>query len=178
MSETFVCADLHLSHRGIVQFKNEDGSKVRPWDTTEDMDEALISNWNLDVRPQDKVYVLGDVVINRRALPLIGKLNGTKILVGGNHDVWRLEELTPYFKDIRGSTTLSGMILTHIPIHPQDLGRWGTNVHGHLHNKRVIAPDGAIDPRYYCVSMEHINYTPIPLFKLIKRIKEQQIGNV
>lgn len=181
MVNTFVCADLHLSHRGIVKFVKDDGTKVRPWDNTQDMDEAIIQNWNNTVKPDDKVYVLGDVVINRSALPLLGRLNGTKILIKGNHDVFRLNEFTPYFKDIRGSHTFGEFILTHIPIHPMEIapsGRWKGNIHGHLHTdfvgvvkyREVPCVDGrgswreayvAPDPRYLCVSMEQINFTPI-----------------
>ena len=56
------------------------------------------------------------------------------------------------------------MILTHIPVHPESLARWGLNVHGHLHANRVNLPLAQIpDRRYFNVSMEQINYTPISL---------------
>ncbi len=45
------------------------------------MDEAIISNWNSVVSPKDKVYVLGDVVINRSAMPLLGRLKVAKYLL-------------------------------------------------------------------------------------------------
>ncbi|MGZ8888026.1 MAG: hypothetical protein ACXW1D_00540 [Halobacteriota archaeon] len=173
MGNTFVAADLHLSHRGIVKFLKDDGTKVRPWDNTQDMDEAIIQNWNNTVKQDDKVYVLGDVVINRSALPLLGRLNGAKILIKGNHDVFRLNEFTPYFKDIRGSHTFGEFLLTHIPVHPREIaptGRWKGNIHGHLHTDVVTktvydnswyGQTQVVDPRYLCVSMEQINYTPI-----------------
>lgn len=185
MNDTFLISDLHLSHKGIVQFLRPDGTKERPWDNIEDMNEAIIKNWNDAVRPKDTIYNLGDVVINRSALPILARLNGIKILVKGNHDVFRVEEYTPYFKDIRGSATLNGLLLTHIPVHPDSLERWGRNVHGHLHSGRVLleAVEGTpmnesrvrrIDPRYLCVSVEHTNYTPITLDEVMKRLKEQQ----
>jgi calcineurin-like phosphoesterase family protein len=40
------------------------------------MDEDLINNWNSVVKEHDKVYHLGDVVINRKALQLVKRLNG------------------------------------------------------------------------------------------------------
>jgi calcineurin-like phosphoesterase family protein len=182
MPTTFVCSDSHFSHRGIVKFLREDNvTKERPWDTIEEMDEALVKNWNSVVRPTDTVYHLGDVVINRSALPILGRLNGTKILVKGNHDVFRAEEYLEYFKDIRGSAVLNNLVMTHIPLHPASIERWDGNVHGHLHSKRVMTVDyrggdmfDVIDPRYLCVSMEHINYTPISLEEVMKRFKEQQ----
>jgi calcineurin-like phosphoesterase family protein len=168
MSNTFLCSDLHLSHRNIVNFLRTDGSKVRPWNTTEEMDEALISNWNSVVGDKDKVIVLGDVVINRKALPLCARLNGIKYLVKGNHDVFRLEEYTPYFKDIYGAKEYDKAILTHIPVHPQQLERYKFNVHGHLHTERVMRENTVwdefethvLDERYVSVCMEQINYTP------------------
>lgn len=191
MSTTFVCSDTHFSHRGIVKFLREDNvTKERPWDNIEEMDEALVKNWNSVVRPTDTVYHLGDVVINRSALPILGRLNGTKILVKGNHDVFRAEEYLEYFKDIRGSAVLNNLVMTHIPLHPASIERWDGNVHGHLHSKRVMTVKQVIvnpgergshlgyeavpDPSYLCVSMENINYTPISLEEVMKRFKEQQ----
>lgn len=99
---TFVCADMHLGHRGITQLLRQDGTKERPWGNVEEMNEALIANWNSVVRPKDTVIVLGDFVINRSALPLADRLNGTKELVMGNHDTMRAEEYLVYFKKLHG----------------------------------------------------------------------------
>lgn len=170
---TFLLADSHFGHSGVCKFLREDGSKLRPWETTEEMDEAMIENWNRVVGPKDKVYHLGDVVINRKALKTLSRLNGDKVLIKGNHDVFRLEEYTPYFRDIRAFGHFDGFALTHIPIHPDSLSRWSGNVHGHLHSNRVMFGD-KIDPRYLCVSMEHINYTPLAWEDCKKRFEEQQ----
>lgn len=178
----FLISDTHIGHRGVTQFLNEDGSKLRPWDNVEEMDEALVKNWNSVVSPKDKVYHLGDVVINRKALKTLARLNGEKVLIKGNHDLFRLEEYTPYFKDIRGFGALDGMALTHVPIHPASLSRWSCNVHGHLHNNKVMLNCGedwygdtvyVEDLRYFCICVEQINYTPISLEELKKRIKER-----
>ena len=64
------------------------------------------------------------------------------------------------------------MILTHIPIHPESLARWGLNVHGHLHANVVKLSLAQIpDPRYFNVSMEQINYTPISLETVKKYVR-------
>jgi calcineurin-like phosphoesterase family protein len=181
VSNIFLTSDSHFGHVGVTKFLAPNGvDKLRPWDTIEEMDEALIENWNKVVRPQDKVYHLGDVVINRRALPTLARLNGTKILIKGNHDVFRLEEYTPYFKDVRGSGELAGYVLTHIPIHPQSLERWKGNFHGHLHAHSVLMQDPGEyakciikNPSYLCVSVEQTNFTPISLEEAKKRMKEQ-----
>jgi calcineurin-like phosphoesterase family protein len=72
----FVTADTHFSHAKMCEFVNADGSKVRPWDDVEEMDEALVEQWNKTVGPKDKVYHLGDVAIQRKGLSLLNRLNG------------------------------------------------------------------------------------------------------
>jgi calcineurin-like phosphoesterase family protein len=54
------------------------------------------------------------------------------------------------------------VILSHIPIHPDCLGRFGTNIHGHLHQNKLD------DTRYKCVSLEHTDYKPIQIFEALK----------
>jgi calcineurin-like phosphoesterase family protein len=171
MSNVFTCGDLHLGHRGITKFLRPDGSKERPWDDVEEMNEALIANWNSVVRPKDTVIVLGDFVINRSALPLAARLNGTKELVMGNHDTMRAEEYLVYFKKLHGVKVFDDCVMSHIPLHPASvIPRYKGNVHRHLHSgfvrdfdidEVVQGFDDFRDPRYICVSMEQINYTPV-----------------
>lgn len=173
MKKQWLTADPHFSHKGVTQFLREDGTKLRPWDTIEEMDEALVSNWNSVVAPNDRVYVLGDVVINRKALHIFGRLNGSKVLIKGNHDIFALKDYAPYFDDIRAykvMRTAEGgkLIMSHIPIHEGSLGRFGLNIHGHLHSD-VVMKGRLPDPRYVCVSVEQTNYTPILLEDAIAR---------
>ena len=175
MSKTWLIADPHFGHAGVCKFLRDDGSKLRPWDNPEEMDEALVHNWNSVVQPKDRVYVLGDVVINRKALKTLDRLVGRKVLIKGNHDIFRLKDYTPYFEDIRAYVVhkdpdIAGvkLILSHIPIHPDSLGRYGRNIHGHLHYRTVG------DPRYICVSVEHINYTPIEYGAALKLVSKTQ----
>lgn len=185
MPAVFLISDTHFGHLGVCQFTQSDGvTKLRPWTDPAEMDEALIKNWNSVVRPQDKVYHLGDVVINRKALSTLARLNGEKVLIKGNHDIFRLEEYTPYFKDVRAYHKLDGMMLSHIPMHTDSLARFGCNVHGHLHSNRVMKPRGVsrggdilyskeIDPRYFSVCVEQIDFTPILLEDMIEKIIAQ-----
>ena len=161
MTRTFLIADTHFGHEGVCKFSRDDGTPLRPWDNAQEMDEALIERWNSVVGPGDKVYHLGDVAIPRRGLKCLAHLNGTKVLIRGNHDTFKLSDYVEYFKDIRGCHYLDGIILTHIPVHPDNLNRYKGNIHGHLHYRRILQPDGSIDPRYQCVCVEHIDYTPI-----------------
>ena len=167
MVNTWITADPHFGHAGVCKFLRDDGTKLRPWDNPDEMDEALVENWNSVVKDADRVYLLGDVCINRKALATLYRLKGRKVLVKGNHDIFRLEDYLPHFDDIRACVVKKAgdgrkVIMTHVPIHPDSVGRFGVNIHGHLHYNKID------DDRYICVSVEHTNYTPIEFGDLLK----------
>jgi len=174
MANIFFASDHHLHHANILAFKRSDGTPMREFVDIDHMNEHIVNCHNSVVRPGDKTYFLGDVSMSRNAkgLEILGRMNGEKILVKGNHDLCTANQYLQYFKDIRGSHQFDGMILTHIPIHPESLARWGLNVHGHLHNNVVVRELSKIpDPRYFNVSLEQINYTPISLEEVKKQVK-------
>ena len=177
MPSVFLVSDTHFGHLGVCKFTRSDGvTKLRPWDSPEEMDEAMIKSWNERIKPTDKIYHLGDVVINRRALPTLARLNGDKVLIRGNHDIFRDDEYREYFRELRSYHVMNGMILSHIPIHSDSLGRFGTNIHGHLHANRVMYQDpfegfaSRLDTRYHCVCVEQTDFAPILFEDVIKRI--------
>ena len=179
MPAVFLVSDTHFGHAGVCRFLRDDGTKLRPWDNPEEMDEEMVKRWNETVRPNDKVYHLGDVVINRKALTILDRLNGDKVLIKGNHDIFKLEDYTKYFRDIRGYHVMNGTILSHIPVHPDTLYRFGTNIHGHTHSNRVMVKDAcghlppSLDVRYQCVCVEQTDFRPILLEDVFKKIKEE-----
>ena len=185
MPAVFLVSDTHFGHSGVCHFTNKDGSKMRPWTDPDEMDEEMVKRWNETVRPNDKVYHCGDVVINRKALKIMSRLNGDKILIRGNHDIFRDDEYRMYFRELRAYHVMNGMILSHIPIHTESLGRFGTNIHGHLHANRVrkevetlheFGVRGSrhyIDVRYHCVCVEQTDYRPILFEDVIKRIEAE-----
>jgi calcineurin-like phosphoesterase family protein len=83
-------SDHHFGHANVIKYCN------RPFKTTGDMDNALIRNWNDMVDPADQVFVIGDFYVYGRERGVEGnragykaywdQLNGTKILIEGNHD--------------------------------------------------------------------------------------------
>jgi calcineurin-like phosphoesterase family protein len=181
MPAVFLVSDTHFGHAGVCHFTHPDDPtvKLRPWTDPAEMDEEMVRRWNDRVRPNDKVYHLCDVVINRKALKTLGRLNGDKVLIRGNHDIFRDDEYREYFRELRAYHVMNGMILSHIPIHPESLGRFGVNIHGHLHASRVkMEPVGkygipVIDTRYHCVCVEQTDYTPILFEDVIKRIESE-----
>ena len=185
MPSVFLVSDTHFGHTGVCRFTRNDGvTKLRPWDNADEMDEALVKAWNERVRPTDKVYHLGDVVINRRALGIMRRLNGDKVLIRGNHDIFKDDDYREHFRELRAYHVMNGMILSHIPIHSESLGRFGTNIHGHLHANRVMLPGfngkitDIVDVRYHCVCVEHTDFAPILFEDVIQRIEAEggQIG--
>lgn len=183
MPGVFLVSDTHFGHeKTCTVFKREDGSPLRPFSSAEEMDEYMIKAWNDRVKPNDKVYHLGDVVINRKFLSVLGRLNGDKILIRGNHDIFKLEDYTTYFRDVRGYHVMNGLILSHVPVHQDSLARFGANIHGHLHANRVRKARGVdavtgnilygneIDPRYHCVCVEQTDFAPILFEDVLKRI--------
>ena len=161
MAEIFVISDTHFSHAGMLSFKRPNGSPVRSFSSVEEMDEHMIEQWNSVVKPSSHVYHLGDVVMRQQVLDAVmPRLNGHKRLVRGNHDIFRTKHYLKYFDEIYGVRVLDNMIFSHIPIHPESLGRFKGCVHGHVHGSW----DGGL--KYVDVSVEAVNYTPVPLYKL------------
>ena len=187
MPGVFLVSDTHFGHAGVCRFTRNDGvTKLRPWDDPSEMDEHLVKVYNERVKPNDKIYFLGDVVINRKALSTLARLNGDKVLIRGNHDIFRDAEYRQYFRELRAYHVMNGLILSHIPIHSDSLGRFGCNIHGHLHANRVMKARGVdartgeilysdeIDPRYHNVSVEQLpDFAPILFEDVIKRIKDE-----
>ena len=187
MPAVFLVSDTHFGHAGVCRFTRNDGiTKLRPWTDPMEMDEAMVATWNDRVGPNDKVYHLGDVVINRKALGIMRRLNGDKVLIRGNHDIFKDTDYREHFRELRAYHVMNGLILSHIPVHSESLGRFGCNIHGHLHANRVMKPRAVdartgeilysdeIDPRYYNVSVEQLpNFAPILFEDVLKRIVEQ-----
>lgn len=163
----------------------------------------MIERHNAKVKDHDTVYFLGDVVINRKHLHLVKQLNGRKILIRGNHDIFRDDDYREVgFEQIHGVRVfVDKFILSHIPLHPDCVtGRFRVNVHGHLHANEVMqrvitnmpgAQGGVLvrssdtvmyppfniferrDPRYLCVSVEHTNYEPLHFDEVEARIQQR-----
>lgn len=161
MSTTFLISDTHFGHSNILDFKQANGEPVRPFKSVVEMDETMIENWNRVVKPEDKIYHLGDVAFKVATLRTLERLNGRKVLIKGNHDTLKPSQYAKYFYDVRGYHIMDKCLLSHIPIHPSSMSRWRRNIHGHLHNNLVML-DGQPDERYINVCVEQINYTPIP----------------
>lgn len=79
---TWFTSDTHFGHARIIELSN------RRFGSVDEMNEALVDNWNSVVKPEDTVYHLGDFNLGKfdESIEYAGLLNGHKILVTGNHD--------------------------------------------------------------------------------------------
>ena len=135
----------------------------------------MVEQWNARVKPQDHVYHLGDVTMERSSdrvkwfVSLIRSLHGHKRLILGNHDHLQTKVYHEAgFEKIRGTGAWlgNGLLLSHFPVHTSSIGMRSTAcVHGHIHEKPSPAPavrdtDGAHIP-YINVCVEQTGYGPI-----------------
>jgi calcineurin-like phosphoesterase family protein len=134
-------ADTHFGHTNIIKYSG------RPYDNVEEMDEALIANWNARVHPGDIVYHLGDFAFkakNNAIEEYIERLNGNIFLIFGNHDHKRAQKAkgfiwTGYYHQIK----IQGqrIVLCHYAMrhwNQQHRGAW--QLHGHAHGSLPDIP--------------------------------------
>ena len=184
----YFIADTHFYHYNIIRYCD------RPFNTVEEMNEKMIESWNSVVTDNDIVYFLGDFGFGdkEKLSNICAQLNGTKILLRGNHDYrrgkqsWREIGFKEIFSkkvdfanlDIStffegkidhkiGVLSFKNIILSHEPIVvPDDT----LNIHGHIHN---IPLSTELNPKnHFCVSVEMIDYVPITLEQILKKMEK------
>ena len=79
---TWFTSDTHFGHANIIKYSN------RPFASVDEMDRALIANWNAKVGQYDVVRFLGDFCFSdlEKGQHYFNQLNGVKHLIVGNHD--------------------------------------------------------------------------------------------
>jgi calcineurin-like phosphoesterase family protein len=105
--------------------------------------------------------------MNTSHIHKLGMMNGHKIVVLGNHDSRRVPVIKKFAQRIEGVATKkigeTRTVMTHIPVHPDELIRWEVNIHGHLHDKAIMYSEGLgtyEDARYINVSLERWEFFP------------------
>lgn len=174
MKDIWFISDTHFGHSNILGFIGLDGNLIRPgFAFVEEMDERMVENWNAVVKDQDRVYHLGDVMMNPASVPILGRLKGSKRLLVGNHDSESLKLMAPYFKKI-GLWRIfkdEGFTCSHMPLREEQFRHKTThNVHGHIHERLVRLASGEPDPIYINVSVEQTDYRPVHMDEILSRI--------
>lgn len=163
----FFIGDTHFGHVNLIHFE----TGRRQFATIEEHDRFLVNAWNETVRPEDIVYHLGDVFFGQPPIGILSALHGTKYLILGNHDKpQHMAIYCQHFAKVHGVAYLDGGgVLTHVPMHPSQLEfRWKFNVHGHIHR------GGVNDRRYVNVCCEAINYRPLSLEEIRRRVDRER----
>lgn len=180
MSNIWFISDTHFGHKNILEYEKE----ARPFKTVEEMNETIIERWNNVVRDEDTVYHLGDFCFSKGNIRLAGRLNGKKRLIMGNHDAYDSHDYLLYFDKLYGAKFWEKCLLTHVPVHPQNINgrRCVLNVHGHMHSKKVMIPlikkgtfeyySAIEDRKYFNVSCEQNNLIPIHADIIRDRVRE------
>lgn len=135
MTNVFFTADTHFGHANIIKFC------ARPFSSVEEMDEALIENWNAKVKECDTVFVVGDMFYRcENVAEILRRLRGKKHLILGNHDhSWTNQvNLADYFIGVDRILDIMdgkrGYTLCHYPMMQWPQERCGYMIHGHIHN--------------------------------------------
>ena len=168
MAKTFFIADTHFGGENIRRYEN------RPFQNAEEMDEKLIANWNTVVGTEDTVYVLGDFSdyndVEKEA-EILKKLNGTKILVMGNHDRHRTAQdwrEIGFFECYAMPVIYEGFfMLSHEPLYISTNMPYA-NLYGHVHANPSYKD---ASKQSVCVSVERIDYIPIEFEKVREKMK-------
>jgi len=170
MSNVWFTSDLHFGHDNMVDFRNELGVYNHKFGSTADMNERIVELWNSVVRHRDTVWVLGDLAWSKEGLKLFDRLDGAKHLILGNHDSHRLVNANfhEYFITVNGLVKKYKSIMSHCPVHPQemDVRSWNINIHGHIHHKERCIDD----PRYFNVNID-VQGRLVSLDEIQERIK-------
>ena len=174
MSNIWVTSDWHLGHdREFIW-------KARRFSSVEEMNMAIISKHNALVRPDDDVYVLGDLTLGPAAnIDLIKQMNGKLHIVRGNHDTdnrWKL------YLDLSNIVELSNAIylkynkyhfyMSHYPsmtgnLEKESLKQMTLNLFGHTHQQTNFYEDR---PYMFHVGIDSHNCEPVLLDDIIKEM--------
>ena len=176
-------SDLHLNNKNVITYED------RPFADPEEMNEALIANWNEFVKPDDDVFVLGDFFMGKPETihELLPRFNGKIHLIIGNHDTKaKLAIYAEYPEKIVEMKEVCYLqykglffVLCHFPLTNPDFLKMVLMdnsevvvVHGHVHSK---APFFDVENHTFNVSCEATEYRPVSIQKLFELVRDDFI---
>ncbi len=170
-AKTWWTSDQHFGHKNIIKYCE------RPFATVEEMDFTMITNWNAVVGLDDTVMCVGDFSFRDRnaTQKIIESLNGTKVLILGNHDEHHTKT---WWKDVgfddvmtEGSAYLDSLLcMAEVKHVPQFEGPYDIQIHGHVHEHYKIKCYKANNRILVNVGVDQWNFTPITTDLLVEAI--------
>jgi calcineurin-like phosphoesterase family protein len=176
----YFTADTHFFHGSIIS------NCGRPFETVEEMNQALIDYWNSYVTSRDEIYILGDFAYKgsgREVNGILRKLQGKKYLIKGNHENYLSDpefrqEAFEWIKDYHVlSYEGTKIVLFHYPLVEWDGSHHGSiHLYGHVHNSGARDPEireklALLGPRAINVGVDEQNYYPVGVKEIFDSIK-------
>lgn len=182
----FFTSDTHFYHKNIINFCK------RPFKDLQEMHSEIIRMWNETIRPNDIVFILGDIIFGGANAyeEILPQINGKKYLILGNHDYKNFTtNKCKYFEAVYDKMFIAvndqEIILNHEPLlcfgGQQNNRIW--HLFGHVHTTKDLNLKGSCDaqrmflmatPTMYDVGMDFNNYKPIS-FAEVKEIIQGQV---
>jgi len=182
-------ADIHVDHTNVLHLSN------RPFKTIQEMEQTIVANINKVVRPNDVLYLLGDVSLGKKESWenfLDNLVCKNVILVLGNHDRWASipkDRILMAAEVIRLRAHGRILLLSHYPyrcswfryfwkrLHPsvtskkrpKDTGLW--LLHGHDHRKTPLCH---YHPKQISVGVDAHNFNPVSIDDIMRIIQQQE----
>ena len=139
-SNLFFSADPHFFHANMLKYG-------RPWDTVEEMNETIITNWNNKVPKDAIVFLVGDFAMasKTKTHETLSKLNGKFYYIFGNHDTNKYFDHEKIIKSGNYCELKIGdifIVLSHFPFEVWNKRQYQSwHIHGHCHGSLVLAND-------------------------------------
>ena len=186
MSEIFLTSDTHFCHNQAFLYE------PRGFSSTEEMNEAIIANWNSIVKPEDRVIHLGDIMLNNNenGIECLKRLNGQICIVWGNHDSEARKTLIGALPNIiilgYAHQFRYGKLSIYMSHYPTLTANYDDkyfsqhvlSLHGHTHQKTNWLD--LKNPFLYHVGLDSHNNTPIHIDEIITDIRQrwEEIGRL
>lgn len=172
----YYIGDTHFGDKRVMKLAG------RPYCSTEEMDDDIVSKWNGRVGGNDTVYILGDFAADDVSARIVEKLHGRKILLLGNHDEILSLKTLRKFECVKTIYTVNdgerSVCLCHYPLLSYNNSVYGGyHVFGHIHNN---PNDMAFHlqeqlPNSFNCGADVVGFTPRTLNELMAFKKEGKI---
>lgn len=176
-------ADLHFGHQ-LLTHDPEKGLGIRPYNSADEMNEAIVDIWNSYVRPEDKTFHLGDFAFMSpdEGMAIRSRLNGSICNIRGNHsgcesgmdklDAWEWNKDLYYLKS-RIADEDFHLVLCHYPIESWMNRQHGAfHIHGHCHGQLIRNDPRRLDVGWDCFQR------PISLAELWGMFRDAKLEKV
>lgn len=182
-------SDLHFCHELPNMYQQ------RGFQSADEMNLAIVQKWNRKVKPDDEVFLLGDLMLTdtEKGMTLFRQLNGVFHIILGNHDTTTRQQLyaaEPNVKEVVYSTVLKyGGFHFYLCHYATFTGHFDTRplkedlicLFGHTHQKGnfYIYPGTEIENgRMYHVGLDSHNLEPVSIDQIIADLiqKAQEEG--